>query len=919
MITNRLPQHLTSFIGRQRELVELEVLLRSTRLLMLTGAGGCGKSRLASQLGRNVLEQYPGGVWWLELAPIADPALLDTELAAVVGVRPLPGRTSLDAVIEHLASQRALVVLDNCEHLIEACGRLVVELLRRCPGTTILATSREPLGVGGETTWRVPSLSLPSGSARQRRAKPARADNDDSDAIRLFVERATKVRPDFVLSATDLPVVVGICEKLDGIPLAIELAAVRVRVLSLERIAEELADRFRLLTGGERGALPRLQTLRASIDWSYDVLDRREQLLLCRCGVFSGSFTLDLCEAVCTGDGIDRSEVLDLVTSLVDKSLVVVEDRGSTRYRMLESIRQYSLERLTVHELDQLQHRHAEVFLTLVEATVPTLGTDLGSDDLLAAESANLYAAIDHLARTAPERALQLCNELAYWWLLTGRLAEGIATLTRSLGAASDHHSARSAPALFWRGYLAFYAGDYLQARSDETAALAVARAFADLATEARCLSTLGLLDTQWNPASALETLRRSCELADAASDAWCQAEATQNIGWALIQMGRHQEAREPLDAAYEIAHPNGWREIIVWHWVMLGHSTYATGDLDEARTLWMRALDGASDVQEGFTMWSLAVIEVDEGRAADALIRLERARERMTISGAGLGLQHINSAIGLALAAVGDLAEAREVLRKAADAHSAAFHWTEAITRCDLAHGERLLGDLDASRATAQLAFSVAEALGHAGLSGRALNQLAATEAARGRWDSAEQLAHRALAQPIDHAFRIDLSDSLEVLAQAALERGQPVEAGRILAAADADRERLGRCRWALDAHRVDQLWLRLQEVLGVDAVQQARDAARANTIDDVVDYVRRGRGARRRPSHGWDSLTPTELAVVRHVTEGLTNPAIAERLFISRGTVKVHLSHIYAKLGLRNRSEVAGEAARRNLVDPA
>ena len=259
--TANLPVQLTSFVGRERELTELGELLDSTRLLTLTGAGGCGKTRLALQLAADAVDRYPGGVWLLELAPLSDPALIESALATTLGVRPLPGRTPVEAAVFHLSPLRALVLLDNCEHVLEPCRQLAGALLRGCRDVTIVATSREPLGLGGETTWRVPSLSLPP-----ERAPEALRSLGHSDAVRLFVERAVKVRPNFAVADDSAPHVAEICRDLDGIPLAIELAAARVRVLSVERIAAELADRFHLLTAGERGALPRLQTLRASVD-----------------------------------------------------------------------------------------------------------------------------------------------------------------------------------------------------------------------------------------------------------------------------------------------------------------------------------------------------------------------------------------------------------------------------------------------------------------------------------------------------------------------------------------------------------------------------------------------------------------------------------------------------------------------------
>ncbi|HST43401.1 MAG TPA: hypothetical protein VLK58_28000, partial [Conexibacter sp.] len=355
-LPNNLPEQLTSFVGRSGELRDIGEALAQTRLLTLTGAGGCGKTRLAAQAAADALERFPGGVWWVELAPLADPDAVGPTLGEALGVKPLPGQSSLEASVAHLAGAQALVVLDNCEHLLDACAASADALLRGCPGVSVLATSRAPLAVDGETHWRVPSLSLPS--ALQTEPVEAVA---QSDAVRLFIERALKVRPNFAVDAANAPAIAQICHDLDGIPLAIELAAARVRVLGVEQIAAGLGDRFRLLTGGARSAMPRQQTLRASVDWSHDLLSEPEQLLFRRLAVFFGGFDLDAAQAVAGGE-LERYQVLDQLTLLVDKSLVVAEDTGhGTRYRLLETVRQYAQEKLReAREGDDVRTRHRD-------------------------------------------------------------------------------------------------------------------------------------------------------------------------------------------------------------------------------------------------------------------------------------------------------------------------------------------------------------------------------------------------------------------------------------------------------------------------------------------------------------------------------------------------------------------------------
>ena len=305
---HNLPTQLTSFIGRQQEIAEVKRLLSTTRLLTLTGAGGCGKIRLALQVASCEIDSYPAGVWLAELAAVADPALVPKTIAAAVGVPEQPGRDVTETLIDALQSKVLLLILDNCEHLVAACADLAATLLRACPQLRVLGTSREELGVPGETLWRVPSLSLPD-----VRRLPAVEDLVLYDAVRLFIDRAAATTAGFTITNENAPAVAQVCQRLDGIPLAIELAAARMKVLAVEQIAGRLDDRFRLLTGGSRTVLPRQQTLRAAIDWSYDLLNELERAILRRLSVFAGGWTLEAAEAICAGDEVPTHEVLDLL------------------------------------------------------------------------------------------------------------------------------------------------------------------------------------------------------------------------------------------------------------------------------------------------------------------------------------------------------------------------------------------------------------------------------------------------------------------------------------------------------------------------------------------------------------------------------------------------------------------------------
>src|SRR5688572_7170668 len=344
-----LPVHLTRFVGRDRELDDLVRLVGSTRLLTLTGAGGSGKTRLARETVLRIAGSF-GRVGWVDLAPLADADLLWQGVAAALHVAERTGVSARELLVGAICDERTLLILDNCEHMVDGCAELAEALLRACPRVAILATSREALGVASETAWLVPPLA-------------------SAEAIQLFVDRAQTTLPSFAVTQTNAPALAEICRRLDGIPLAIELAAARVRVLSPEQIAQRLDDAFRLLTAGSRTALPRHRTLRATMEWSFGLLGAREQVLLRRLAGFAGSFTLDAAEAVCSDEPVEAEDILDGVSALVDKSLVVMEaGDGVARYRLLETVRQYGVERLReAGELEALERRQAAYFLAVIE------------------------------------------------------------------------------------------------------------------------------------------------------------------------------------------------------------------------------------------------------------------------------------------------------------------------------------------------------------------------------------------------------------------------------------------------------------------------------------------------------------------------------------------------------------------------
>ncbi len=497
-VPNNLPVSLTSFVGRQGEMEEVARLLGSARLVTLIGSGGCGKTRLAIQVARNLLESVPDGAWIVELAALSDPSLVPQSVAVALGLREETGRPLVETIAEHLASRTLLLVLDNCEHLTGGCAPLAQALLAAAPGLRILATSRQALGVPGERLWRIPSLSVPDpGGAPLARQAVSRY-----ESVRLFLDRATAVQPSFALTDQNAWTVAQICGRLDGIPLAIELAAARVKVLPVAQILGRLEDRFRLLTSGSSGTLERQQTLRAAVDWSYDLLAAKEQQLFQRISVFAGGLSLEGAESVCSGSEIAEEEILDLLSHLVDKSLLTPEEgcEGTARYRLLETLRAYGTERLErAGHRDEYVNRHGVFYLGVAARAEPEL---LGPEQAswlnrLEEEHDNFRQAIEAAhERGDAARALAICASLWRFWWIRGLWQEGNRRLTRALysGVADGAGGTARATALHGGAVLARGLGDYAAAHERIEACVAIARDKGDREGLALALRELGNL-----------------------------------------------------------------------------------------------------------------------------------------------------------------------------------------------------------------------------------------------------------------------------------------------------------------------------------------------------------------------------------------------------------------------------------------
>jgi predicted ATPase/DNA-binding SARP family transcriptional activator/DNA-binding CsgD family transcriptional regulator len=488
---HNLPASRTSFVGREREMVEIKRELAMTRLLTLTGAGGSGKTRLALEVARDLVGSYPDGVWLVSLAELMEGALIPQAIAAALGVPEQSGRPLTETLVDGLRSREMLLVLDNCEHLIDAAARLLDILLDSCPRLRVLATSREPLGVAGEVRWLIPALSVPD---------PLHSSTvgelEGYESARLFVERASDRRPGFALTPDNAEGIAQICRQLDGIPLAMELAAARVGMLSVEQICERLNESLKLLVGGSRTAVPRQLTLRGTLDWSYELLSEPEQKLFGRLSVFAGGFTLEATEVVGSGNDLEDEDALELLSRLVEKSLVMVTgEEGVPRYRMLEPVRQYAQERLEESgESDAVRRRHAEFFLALAKEAEPELMGERQQAwaERLETEHDNLRAALLWSLENKPETALRLAGTLAHFWEIRSRFLEGSRWLEAALRQSGRTEAATRAPVLTEAGTFAWHRGDYEHSGVLQREALALYRQQGDEGGVAFSLMCLG-------------------------------------------------------------------------------------------------------------------------------------------------------------------------------------------------------------------------------------------------------------------------------------------------------------------------------------------------------------------------------------------------------------------------------------------
>jgi non-specific serine/threonine protein kinase len=584
------PEALTSFIGRERELAELRTALSRARLLTLTGAGGVGKTRLALCLADSVGTLYADGWWLVDVSALHDADLVPQTAVTALGLQERRGKDLAQTLIEHLEAKRVLLVLDNAEHLLDACARLVDTVLRRCAHVTVLATSRERLGVPGELTYRVPSLSVPD----ERRAHDA-VRLLDYESVRLFRDRARLHLSNFEITEGNAPATASVCRRLDGIALAIELAAARVRSLSVEEIEARLDNRFALLTTASRTVPARQQTLRGAIDWSYELLSEAERALFRALSVFGGRFALDAVESVCVGPHVRRADVLELLTSLADKNLIVVDEvSGRTRYRMLETVQQYAdVRRQEAHDGVDWRARHLAHFVALAEEAERELTGEHQQAwlDRLDAEHANFRVALTCASATEREAGLRLATSISRFWLVRGFLSEGRGWLARLLAAADAAEAATRAKALNWAGVFAWKQGDYAASTALYDEALAIRRALHDRRGIGAVLNNQGLLAYEQGDYARARTLHeQSLAIDRELGDRWGVAVSLVHLASLASMQGDYRSARTLSEESVAIFRELGDRSHVANALRSLGHVSIQQRD-DRAATHFQESL----------------------------------------------------------------------------------------------------------------------------------------------------------------------------------------------------------------------------------------------------------------------------------------------------------------------------------------
>ena len=903
------------FVGRRAEVAALTELVAQRRLVSVTGPGGAGKTRLTREVVRRGQARFDGGIWWIGLAGVADPAQVAAEMCAATNA-PVSGGDATEDLVARIGTSLTLLVFDNCEHVVDAVATVVGRLLASCAETWIVTTTRAPLEVPGEVVWQIPPMSVPPLGATVEAA-------DDYDGISLFVARAQRAQSAFSASLHDLDVIGEICRRLDGIPLALELAAARCRSLTPSQIAASLGDAIPLLSTGSRAAVARQQTIERSIEWSYRLLESEEQATLRRLSVFAGPF--NLADATAVLELTDREDpqlsVIDLVDRLVTRSLLQFDD-GPGTYRLLETVRQFAHRRLTASgEAPSYERRHLDRLLDVLDGFAARFRSEESLDAIRLVETAHveIRAALDRLAEhhnwdTYGRMLWPLSLHLAS----TARLRESLGWLDRHLDAVGDeltHAAIRSRCA---RGVSRVSAGDPVGAVGDLDAVLAAACAIQDDMTAGRAASGLAFLWALIDPNVAMGRIDEAAERLTRAGDAVGLAQLQTRLALVLQSRGRPAQAVEVLDRSGLLAAETPFGQQACAAWAMRG----MTGVLHGRPATITACIDRIEAAPEEFRpaeyrfavifLRSMAAVYRGEpGWPTDVLDGHVRDAERC---GQGVSTVLLRLAAGLRAHADGHLIEARERLVEVADV-SAGIAFLVVFADLAVADVLHALGDGGAAGDRLTRSRRVAAPLSNPQFEARALRREAALCVDHDDLASADGLLARALAIDRQVDDQLGLVTTIELMASSARRRDDWTAAASLLGHAEVARaQHQVHMRLEPERSRTAADIVAIDDALGARA-DVARAVGTAATLDELVRPIMPSRRASRAVT-GWESLTPAETEVVALVRDGLSNRQIAAHLDTSAETIKTHVSHILMKLNLANRTQIAVRAARRDNV---
>ena len=914
-----LPAETSSLVGRGSQIAAVLDSLRAARVVTLTGPGGCGKTRVALRTAALAAGNFDDGARLVELASLTDPALVPASVARALGVTERDAANPLAAVVRALEDRELLVVLDNCEHVLGSVSRVVLILAEQCRRLRILTTSRERLDVPGEFIFPVPPLELPEGGSARTVAA--------SEAGSLFVTRARAVSPAFTLTAGNSAAIADVCCRLDGMPLAIELAAARTRTLGPAQLAARLQGHPGLLTGGV--ARPeRHRSLEALVSWSYQLLDGTESCLLNRLSVLRGGFELDVAEQVAGDEPLTREAIAGLLAGLADKSLVQVQAGAAVRYSLLETVRQFAAVRLAATGEETAVHRRLLQWALKAARSAEAAGPgaeQVGWYGRLAAEQANIRVALSWaLGGQDLEAGRELAAWLARWWIATGRYGEAGQFLTAAAALPVPPSPGVQARVLLGAAWWAHDLSDTRRAAPLATEGVACARQAGEPQLEAWGRNLLAGLAWQAGDADQVRARLQPGPGSPGQTDPALAARASILLANAAFLAGDLPGCERHFLRAVELARAAPGQQGLALALAGLsvpaisgaGIPPATVAAIDEAATLTAAQPDPFTET----------IMRHLRARLSSTLGRLDAAETEVGLCWAAGRSGAIRSVEVLAplaearlAAARGDATAAMGALRRAADGGRRTTMVMFVPTAlaglaCVAAAGG------DQSTATA----AIGEARAELGARSQPITVAALGYAEgllawhRGELADAEHLVREATVRWHQCGDLMDACDGIELLGVLAAARERFTDAVRLLAAADMARRPLQYVAPGFTANRdaAARAIAQAREAHGEDRWTQGRDEGRRLTLDEAVTYSSRKGGGRKRPATGWASLTPAELEVVRLASEGLRNDAIARRLFIAPGTVKVHLSHIFGKLGITTRAELAAHAASRDLT---